>query len=284
MITKVKHFIITFADRFAECHTLTFAASVAFYTCFSLAPLIMISLTLIANIGLELQHAFMDEIQALVGPMAADAIRVVIESSRGRGAMVSLTGILGTLTLILSSGLIFGEMRTALNQIFQQMTPAEDLSLFRATLEFVKSRLLHTGLAFGFIFAMLVSLLISTALNTILRTGILPLGRTAVFLHLVFSVGIYILLFTGIFHFLPTPHRPLTDSLWAGLLTALLFVLGKEVVGFYLSRSILSTSYGAAGSIVVLLAWVYYSSMIVFIGGHAVHVWRKEFPHDSPTK
>lgn len=284
MMTKVKHFILEFADRFSECHTLTFAASVAFYTCFSLAPLIMISLTLIANTGLELQQAFMHEVQVLVGPMAAEAVQAVVESSRGRGTMISLTGLLGTLTLILSSGLIFGEMRTALNQIFQKSTAPEDLSIFHASLQFIKSRLLHMGLAFGFIFAMLVSLLISTAMNTVLRAGILPLGNTAVLLHLFFSVGIYILLFTGIFHFLPTPRLPWEDSFWAGLLTALLFVLGKEVVGFYLSRSMISTSYGAAGSIVVLLAWVYYSTMIVFIGGHAVYVWRKEFLHASPAK
>lgn len=283
-MTKVKKFVFTFADRFTDCHTMTWAASVAFYTCFSLAPLLLISLTLIASINLELQQVFMNEVKSLVGPTAAVAARSVVRSARDGFDIMSLAGILGTITLILSSGLIFGEMRAALTQIFGHDPEPEDLNLFKATLAYLKSRLLHVGLAFGFIFALMVSLLISTALNTVIRIGLIPHGEGAFLINIIFSILLYVVLFTGIFHFLPFPRIPLKDSLMAGILTSILFAIGKELVGLYLSRSAITTSYGAAGSIVVLLAWVYYSTIIVFIGGHSIYVWRKEISHASATK
>ncbi|MEN0057393.1 MAG: YihY/virulence factor BrkB family protein [Bdellovibrio sp.] len=273
---RVRAFITVLTDRFADCHTMTWAASVAFYTCFSLAPLIMISLAFVSQIGLEVQQIFMEEVGALVGPVAAEAIGAVIQNAKDRVDLVSVAGIVGTGTLILSAGLIFGEMREALTEILgDSPTPSEDLSFVHATLKYLKSRLLQIGLAFGFVFAMLVSLLVSTALSTVIRLGLTSLGLGAFFLNFILSFAIYVILFTGIFHFLPVPRFPLKDSFLAGGITSLFFVIGKELVGMYLSSSTLSSSYGAAGSVVVLLAWVYYSTLIVFIGGHWIYAWKK---------
>lgn len=282
-MTKVKNFVVTFADRFTECHTMTWAASVAFYTCFSLAPLIMISLTLVANIGLELQQAFLREVSNLVGPVAAEAVEAVVQNAKERTDLISMAGIVGTVTLILSAGLIFGEMRSALTVIMGNPEEPEDLNIIKATLAYIKNRLFHIGLAFGFIFAMMVSLIISTVLNTVVRMGVIVHGGAAFILNIGISLLLYMVLFTGIFHFLPVPRFPLRDSAFAGMITALLFVIGKELVGLYLGSSSITSSYGAAGSIVVLLAWVYYSTLIVFIGGHTIYVWRKEISHAATS-
>lgn len=278
-MAKAKNFVVTFADRFTECHTMTWAASVAFYTCFSLAPLIMISLTLVSKIGLELQQAFLREVNNLVGPVAAGAVEAVVQNAKERTDLISMAGIVGSVTLILSSGLIFGEMRSALTLIMGNKEEPEDLSILKATLAYLKNRLFHIGLAFAFIFAMMVSLIVSTILNTIVRIGLINDGKGAFLLNIVFSLLLYIVLFTGIFHFLPVPRFPLRDATYAGVITAVLFVVGKELVGLYLGSSSITSAYGAAGSIVVLLAWVYYSTLIVFIGGHTIYVWRKEISH-----
>lgn len=278
-MTKVRNFVVTFADRFTECHTMTWAASVAFYTCFSLAPLIMISLTLVANIGLELQQAFLREVNNLVGPVAAEAVQAIVQNAKERTDLISMAGVVGSVTLILSAGLIFGEMRSALTVIMGNKEQPEDLSILKATLAYLKNRLFHIGLAFGFIFAMMVSLIVSTVLTTVVRIGLIDNGEGAFLLNIAISLVLYIVLFTGIFHFLPVPRFPLRAATFAGLITALLFVIGKELVGLYLGSSSITSSYGAAGSIVVLLAWVYYSTLIVFIGGHTIYVWRKEISH-----
>ncbi|MFV8257849.1 YihY/virulence factor BrkB family protein [Bdellovibrio bacteriovorus] len=282
-MTKVKNFVFTFAERFSDCHTMTWAASVAFYTCFSLAPLVMISLAVVANLGLELQQSFMQEVFSLVGPTAGEAVQAVVKNANDRVDLMSLAGIVGSLTLILSAGLIFGEMRAALTEILGHKVEEENLSLLHATIAYVKSRLLQIGLAFGFIFAMMVSLIASTLLNTIIRMGILANGEGAFLINIIFSILLYILLFTGIFHFLPVPRLALRDAFHAGIITALLFVIGKELVGLYLGGSPITSSYGAAGSIVVLLAWVYYSTLIVFLGAHSIYAWRKEFSHAATS-
>ncbi|CAE80076.1 YihY/virulence factor BrkB family protein [Bdellovibrio bacteriovorus] len=282
-MTKVKNFVFTFAERFSDCHTMTWAASVAFYTCFSLAPLVMISLAVVTNLGLELQLAFMNEVRSLVGPTAAQAMETVVRNANDRVDLRSLAGLLGTVTLVLSAGLIFGEMRAALTEILGHKVEEEELSFLHATITYLKSRLLQIGLAFGFIFAMMVSLLVTAVLNTVVRVGILEKGGGAFLVNIVLSVLVYILLFTGIFHFLPVPRLALRDAFHAGVITALLFVIGKEVVGLYLGGSFITSSYGAAGSIVVLLAWVYYSTLIVFIGAHSIYSWRKEISHAATS-
>ena len=121
------------------------------------------------------------------------------------------------------------------------------------------------GFAFAFLFIMIVSLIVSTALSATLYSDD---AAFKALLNVFISVSFYGGLFTLLFHFVPLRHLTWKRSTQAGLMTSLMFVGGKELIGVYLGNSALNSSYGAAGSLVVLLGWVYYSALIIFIGAH----------------
>ena len=258
-----------FFKRFVECNTVTWAASVAFYTALSLAPLLIIFLALSPHFDPALKDDFINEVRNLMGNTGAEAINLVFENAQERIDLMSMSGIFGTATLVVSASLIFGELRAALNQILEKNpTPADDKSFTRATIDFLKSRILQMGLALGFTFIMIASLILSTGISAFLRYGATYLGDIALIANIAFSFSLYLIVFGCMFHFIPKNKIHWKQSLQAATITSVLFVIGKELVGFYLGHSFLSSAYGAAGSVIVLLAWVYYSSLIIFIGAH----------------
>ena len=131
---------------------------------------------------------------------------------------------------------------------------------------FVKDYILQMGLAFAFLFIMIVSLIASTALSAFLYAQNETFSSV---INIAGSTAFFMGLFTLLFHVMPSQRLTWQRSWQAGLTTGLLVVGGKEIIGLYLGQSAMSTSYGAAGSLVILLAWVYYSAMIIFIGAHA---------------
>lgn len=272
---KAKRFVSTFIDRFIDCNTMTWAASVAFYTALSLAPLLILFIALIANLGVELKHTFLNETQALVGPNAAMAIEGIISNAEDRVDLMSIAGIFGGLTLILSGSLIFGELRQALSVILGHSEEPKEMSVFQSVITYLKSRIFQMGLAFGFLFAMVASLMVSAVITTYFQLENLPSQPAIVIVNILLSLCVYVVIFTNIFHFLPMPHLSWRTSLYAGLFTAVLFVIGKELVGLYLGNSGLGSAYGAAGSVVILLAWVYYTAVIIFSGAHLAYALRK---------
>lgn len=274
---KIKKFADIFIDRFVDCNTMTWAASVAFYTALSLAPLLIIFLAIVASMGVELQVEFLQEAQNLLGPLAAQAIEGIIANAQDRVDLLSWAGFFGGATLMLSGSLIFGELRAALSVILGIEKEVEEVGVFKAVLKYLKSRILQMGLAFAFLFVMVVSLMISTIISSYFRIESLPFETLTMLLNIGVSLLVYVMIFTNLFHFLPMPHLPWKTSLCAGFFTSILFVIGKELVGLYLGNSVLGSAYGAAGSIVVLLAWVYYTAVIIFTGAHLAYVLREVF-------
>lgn len=263
---NIIHFADRFLDRFFEHKTSTWAASLAFYTALSLAPLLILFLTISARLSADLQESFLIQVQGLLGPVASQVVDAIIQSAKNRPDLISVSGAIGTVTILLSASLIFGEMRAALDQIFElEKKPDENEKILATFANGIKARVLQIGLVFGFIFAMIVSLLISTVINLALQQNPSPFASS---LNIVVSFILYIAIFTALFRYLPSRRLPWRQASQGGALTALLFVIGKELIGVYLGNSALNSSYGAAGSVVVLLAWVYYSSMIIFVGAH----------------
>lgn len=253
---------------------MTWAASLSFYTSLSLAPLLMLFVTVSAQLGTDLTEGFLNQVQGLVGPDAARGIAIVIENAKARPDLASISGIVGTVTLLLSASLVFGELRAALNAIFKPQAQADaEMGFVRTTLVFLKERVLQMGLVFGFIFTMLVSLGVSTAISAMIGSS----EATALsVVNIAVSMALYIAIFTLLFRFLPKGRLPWKQAVRGGGLTALLFVTGKELIGLYLGNSAISSAYGAAGSIIVLLAWVYYSALITFVGAHLSCLFSKE--------
>lgn len=270
---KFEFYISLFFKRFLSSNTVTWAASVAFYTALSLAPLVILFLAISPHIDGSLKESFIHEVATMVGDTGADAVRLILINAEERIDLMSLSGFIGAATLALSASLIFGELRAALNQIFSESNLAEqEMSFVAAVLDFIKSRIFQMGLALGFLFIMMASLLVSTGISTLVKTDNINLGDWAIALNVVTSLILYCVVFACMFHFIPKKHIPWRQAFQAAFITAGLFVIGKELVGIYLGQSSLNSSYGAAGSIIVLLAWVYYSALIIFIGAHVSYI------------
>ncbi len=265
-VQNLKRFSNTFIDRFNRDRTTTLAASLAFYTALSLAPLLILFITLSAGLSPSVQRTFVLQTEALVGTDAAKAIEMIINSAKERPDLVSTSGLFGILTLLLSASLIFGEIRNALNQIFEiSEETQESESLMAGVWTFVKAKFLHVGFALSFIFIMIVSLVASSVISAAFQSDAASLVRIV---NIIASLFSFIVLFTLLFHYLPNTRVAWKVAFQGGLITSLLFVVGKEFIGLYLGNSAIGSSYGAAGSVIVLLVWVYYSAMITFIGAH----------------
>jgi membrane protein len=260
----IRKFAQTFVTKFFNDETTTLAASLAFYTALSLAPLVILFVTITAQISPELQQNFLSEARNVVGSEAAKTFEIVIDGARERPDLSSTAGFFGVATLLFSAGLIFGELRGALNRIFA-VKPSPDLnpSYLHIVGRFLRTRVLQIGVALSFIFVLIVSLIVSSIITSLTSYEHVSFVRT---LNIGVTFVFYGLLFALTFRYLPDRRQPWRRALSGGFLTAGLFVLGKELIALYLGRSAIGSAYGAAGSLIVLLVWVYYSTLITFIG------------------
>jgi membrane protein len=245
-----------FFDKFINDETTTLSASLAFYTALSMAPLVIIFVALTTQIGPSLQKTFLDEARIMIGDEGAASIRMVIDAANARADLSSLAGWIGAGVLLFSASLVFGELRFALNKIFrrQPAAPESPQTLFEVIRSLIKERLFHIGLALGFLVALLLSVFVASY-----RTDYKTLNF---FVSWVFSV----LFFASIFRFMPRPRAPWLQSYFGGTVTATFFLIGKELIALYLRESAIGSAYGAAGSVIVLMVWIYYSSLITLIG------------------
>lgn len=258
-------FLKSFFARFVQNQTTTYAASVAFYTALSLAPLLILFVTLTSTMTSGFEEAFEYQVQELVGNDAASAVALIITNAKERPDLASVSGFFGALTLLLSASLIFGELREAMNRIFETSAPViENETVFHVVKSFLRDRVLQAGFALSFVFIMMVSLILSSLLSSTFKTE----QSVWKLINIVGSFFFYAGVFGLVFRFLPSGRTRWKESMLGGLITAVLFVIGKEVIGIYLGKSALGSAYGAAGSVIVLLVWVYYSAMITFIGAH----------------
>ena len=262
---RFRNFFKSLFARFDLEQTSTYAASLSYYTALSLAPLLIIFISISSRLSGNLLENFISQVHSNIGPDAAAVFELIVRNAKERPDLASASGIFGVITLLFSASLIFGELKSALNNIlFKAVPQAVETSNWDMVKIFIKSRILHIGFALSFIFIMVVSLTISSLISATFSSyqdfyRILNIG-----VSFLFYVGIFCLLF----RYLPDKKIFWRNSFHGGLTTALLFVIGKELIGLYLGNSAIGSAYGAAGSIIVLLMWVYYSSLITFIGAH----------------
>jgi membrane protein len=248
------------------------AAAISFYTVFSLAPLLVI---VIAVVGLAFgqeaaQGQVVGQIQGLVGPDAARMIEEMIEGARRPAAGIFATA-LGLGILLLGAAGVFGQLQEALNRIWDAPSSPQ-----RRLLGLLHDRFLSFAMLLGTGFLLLVSLVVSAALQALgtvfgrwLPSPLILLEG----LHLVLSLAVITVLFALIYKILPQVRIQWRD-VWVGAaLTAGLFVLGKFLIGLYLGRGSFTSAFGAAGSLVVILLWVYYSAQILLFGAEFTHIY-----------
>ena len=251
------------------------AAALAYYTVFSLAPLLLIAISIAgAFFGEEAARGeIVGQIQGLVGQDGASVIQSMIQNTQKPGSGGTIATVIGVVTLLFGASGVFGQLQDALNTIWE-VKPKPGQGVW----SFVQSRFLSFAMVLVLGFLLLVSLVLSAVLAAIgnffgnLLPGYVIVGQA---INFVVSFGFITLLFAAIYKFLPDVRVP-WKYLWVGAaVTALLFNVGKFLIGLYLGNSGVGSTYGAAGSLVVILLWVFYSAQIILFGAEFTQVYAK---------
>jgi membrane protein len=255
------------AERFVAKNTLEMGAALAYYAVFSLAPLVLIAISIAGAVFGEqaAQGQVGIELEKVVGPAVADATQTMVHNAAASSRTASIVGI-GVL-LFGASG-VFGQLLNSLNTIWE--VPAKNTG---GIWGFVRSRLLSFAMVIGTGFLLIVSLVVSTTLSAM--SAYLAPGETAYYqlLNQVITFATITILFAIVFKSLPDCHVAWAD-VWVGAaVTAILFILGRYLIGVYLAKLSVASAYGAAGSLVLILLWVYYASQIVLFGAQFTQVF-----------
>jgi membrane protein len=251
------------------------SAALAYYTIFSLAPLLVIAIAIAGLVFGEkaAQGEIVGEIQELIGQDGAKAVQTMIQSAH-RPAHSVIASAIGVVTLLFGATGAFSEVYDALNIIWSVDEKPS------AAMGILKARFLSFGMILIIGFLLMVSLVVSAILAGIAKYAASGLVVPAPVLHsidFVFSFVVIIVLFGMIFKTLPEAKIAWGDVWMGAALTALLFTIGKFVIGFYIGKSVPESSYGAAGSLVVVVAWIYYSALILYFGAEFTQVYAHEF-------
>jgi len=251
---------------FSEDDALTLAAALAFYTALALAPLLVLLLTVTSLLGESTQARVVNQMKEIVGPQASQGLSLVMENARQQQNLATMAGVLSVIALAFSATGAFVQLQTSLNRIWDVQAKSGS-----SYWQWIRKRLLSFGLIIAIGVVLLASVVVSAALGMVLQqTG--WIWQLANFL---ISMGVLILLFAIIFNYLPDVEISWADVWTGAALTAILFAVGKYLTGLYFSYSSVGSSYGAAGSLVILLVWVYYSATIVFLGAELTQVYAR---------
>ena len=265
------------ASEWMEDDAPSLGAALAYYTVFSLAPLMTIAIAIAGFFfGKEAaQGQIFDELRVLLGEEGGKAIEEMVQSASAQPTVGVVATVISVIILLFGASGVFGQLQASLNRIWG-VKPKPG----RGVLGMIQDRLLSFGFTLVVGFLLLVSLLLTAGIALVadLAGGLMPASETlAQLLNFVLSLAIITLLFAMIFKFLPDAKIAWRDVWIGAFLTALLFTVGKFALGLYLGKSSVASSYGAAGSLIVLLLWVYYSSQILFFGAEFTQVYANRF-------
>ena len=262
---------------FGDDKAMKLSASLAYYTVFSLAPLLIMIISLAGIFGREaaLQNEIFTETKGLIGPKAADQLQDMVKNVAlsGESKIALITGIV---TLLIGATTVFIEMQDSLNMIWRVKPKPK-----KGWLAFLKNRLLSSSLIIGIGFLLIVSLAVNGAVVALMNVlaKVLP-DITLVLINvanIAISFIVVAVLFAIIFKFLPDVKIGWKDVRGGALFTALLFIIGRFIIGLYISKSGTESTYGAAGSLIVILLWVYYSAAILYFGAEFTQVYAEKY-------
>ncbi|HLK63125.1 MAG TPA: YihY/virulence factor BrkB family protein [Bryobacteraceae bacterium] len=248
-------------------------AALAFYTVLSLAPLLIVVVSIAGIVfgKTHVQTEILTQVTALIGNEGAAAVRAMLENAHRPTSGAIATGI-GILTLLFGASGVFGELRSSLDKIWEVTAASSKGGL----IGMVRERLFSFGMVLAVGFLLLVSLVISAVIAALGKSfsGLLPLPE--IVLHAITFVVTFAtisVVFALIFQYVPEKRLPWRDVLAGGVFTSLLFSVGKFLIGLYLGKAGVGSAYGAAGSIVVITVWIYYSAQIFFFGAELTRAY-----------
>ncbi len=258
---------------FTKDDAMTQGAAVAFYTALSLAPLLVLLMWIAGALGHDTQQKLIGQLTSLVGHEAGQAVESVAESAKQTPSIGDIAGIISVVVLVFSATGVFAQLQHALNLIWNVETKPGS-----GVLSFLRTRVASLGMLVTIGFLLVVSLVMSAALSAAIGTvgDVLP-GADILWriVEIVVSIVVFGLVFGAVFKVLPDVKIAWRNVFVGALITAVMFTIGKTLIGLYLAKSSTGSAYGAAGSLIVLLTWVYYSSLILFFGAEVTQVWAK---------
>ena len=266
MIKKIWLLIKTTVIAWSDDYAPSMGAALAFYTLFSIAPLLLIVLSITGFVfGAEAARGeIAGQLQNLMGEQSALTVQALLQNvNKPTDGLVA--SIIGVLLLLIGATTVFGELQSALDRIWR----APERPPIRNIISYLRSRLLSFGMIFGIGFILMVSLIFSAALSAVSQWVSLQFKEWLFILYsvnLVFDFVMTTAMFALIYKYIPSV-KIRWGEVWIGaLITAALFTVGKFLIGLYMTKSAVASGFGAAGSVVALLVWVYYSAQIFLLG------------------
>ena len=258
-------------NGYIEDNNLSRGAAIAYYTIFSIAPVLVICIAIAGLVfgQVAAQGAIVGELQGIMGKPGAEAIQAMVASASNKSSGILAT-VIGLVTLLVTATGVFGEMQSSLNAIWKAQ-PAEG-----GVSGLLRARAASLGLIAALGFLLIVSLVASAALTAMgdYLNSFLPGARAILgVVNFVVSFLLIALLFAAIYKILPDRQLSYKDVAVGAVATAFLFTVGKTLIGLYIGSSSVASSYGAAGALVVVLLWIYYSSQIFLLGAEFTKVW-----------
>ena len=271
-------------DNFTDDGCMKFAASLSYYTLFAVAPLLIIIISLVGSIfGRDaVQGRVYDEIRILVGSEAALQIQAIIANVQ-RSQNTTIGTIIGIIILFVGATGVFTEIQSSINFIWSVKAKPK-----KGWLKYIINRLLSFVLVLALGFLLILSLIASTLLSVLDKKLATHFPNYTV--YLISTVNAFVLLlsitslFVVIYKVLPDAIISWRDALVGAVFTSLLFLAGRYLIGIYLDRSNMDVTYGTAASIIVILVWVYYSSIILYFGAEFTKAFALESGHGIRTK
>lgn len=236
---------------------LNLAAALAFYTLLSLAPLLVLLLWLTASLYPAAQDALVGQIGELAGSAAAEVARTVIGNASAQPDVGSLAGWISTGGLLFGATLVFAQLQGALNLIFHS-----EHARFEGLVGWFKQRIFSAGVVLALGFLLVVSMVATTAVQVVFAR--LPSLLPAI--GYLTTLVLYALAFAFLYHFVPDRRVRWPQAVLGGVITSLLFALGRYAIGAYLANAAPGSAYGSMGALVLLLVWIYYASLVFFAG------------------
>jgi membrane protein len=260
---------------FMKDDCMTSAAALSYYTVFSLPAVLMLIMLLVSSVmdPTDVRGGLESQLESLMGPSAGGEVRTILrETERPGGGLIP--SIVGIIALVFGATGALGQLQAALNRAWN-VEPDPKQGGIKS---FLTKRLFSLGMLLSIAFLLLVSLVISGALAGLSDrlSGFLPSGLSGPvlqILNIVVSLLVIGFLFAAMFKVLPDAKVAWRSAWIGGFATALLFVVGKFLIGVYLGQSNPGEAYGAAGSLIVLLLWIYYSSIILLFGAEFTETW-----------
>jgi len=281
VLSELKAFLADTFKAFMQDHAMRMAAALAFYTTFSITPALLIGMSLAATVvgSSRAESELTERIGQLINPEAAEYVFSLLKTL---GTQISSRHLplIGFASAVVAATAVFAELQASLNTIWE-VAPGERGGI----LSMIRARFKAFVLVVGIGMLLLASVVASTVLSMLneLFTRTLPIPPVLINgMGPIIQFGMIPVLLACIYKLVPDVPIAWKDVLVAAVVTALLFLLGKSLFGLYLRISVLSSVYGAAGSLVIVLAWVYYSAQVFFLGAEMSKVFARRYGSHAP--